>query len=66
MRSSFIFGFLPEQIVEGFVECLGDGDAQMQGGIVPAVFDEADGLPCDAYFFSQFGLREVVLHSGQL
>jgi hypothetical protein len=27
MRSSFMFGFLPEQVVEGFVERLGDGDA---------------------------------------
>ena len=35
---------LPEQLVQGFVQSFADGDTQLDGGVVVALFNGVDGL----------------------
>ena len=49
--------FLPKELIQGLVQHMADGKAELDGGIVVALFNGVDGLPGDANLLGQGLLR---------
>ena len=66
LSSTPLYTSLPKQFIQSFAQCLANGQAQPDCGIIVTLFNGGDGLPGDADQIRQLLLVQVLGDPGGL